>query len=128
MFYPLGVISFSCLYTMLARDIAFRFQQPMYVFSLLLLSRGQVNAQLYSDIKVKLSDAETTNEHRYAGVRTPLYRPIESLTGSHESSESWILNPECITKAAGSTYIRRFGWMSIGPGDEYNRDQGSLTF
>ena len=79
MFYPLGVISFSCLYTMLARDIAFRFQQPMYVFSLLLLSRGQVNAQLYSDIKVKLSDAETTNEHRYAGVRTPLYSLLSLL-------------------------------------------------
>ena len=34
----------------------------------------------------------------------------------------------CITKVTGSTYIQRFGRINIGPGDKYNRDQGSLTF
>ena len=35
---------------------------------------------------------------------------------------------DSITKVTGSTYIRQFGRMNIGPGDEYNRDRGSLTF
>ena len=40
-----------------------------------------------------------TNEHSYAGVRTPLYRPIQPHTDLQESSESWILYPKgCILK------------------------------
>jgi hypothetical protein len=42
----------------------------------------------------KLSDAETTIEHSYTGVRTTLYRPIRPLTDSQESFESWILHPK----------------------------------
>ena len=37
----------------------------------------------------KLSDAETTNEHRYAAVRTPLYRLASLLKnkGKHNDTE-----------------------------------------
>ena len=43
---------------------------------------------------------------RYAGVRTPLYRPIRPLIDSHESFKSWILkdipDPKgCVMRARG---------------------------
>ena len=56
---------------------------------------------------------EKTSLHATLRIASsPLYKSIER--GQKDS--------KCITKVTGSTYIRRFRWMNIGPDDEYNRD------
>ena len=69
----------------------------MLKFYLLILIRGNISAQVVvgyqgeTQLYWLLSDAETTIERSYTGVKAPLYRTIRPLIDPHESSEYWIL-------------------------------------